>query len=197
MAWLAESACCLGLLELGVAALEFGDVGEDADDAVVGRAPLADPDPASVGIALLDGGVRMTVLLDAAPRSSRAAGMPPVSAMSALDGRREDFAERAAGREQVGDAGKERAIAAVGDDQAIIGVEQQEALGDRLDRRLDRAALGVGLGLEPLALGVARLEEAERLRHAADLVVAERRDGDVLSPPDHGRHGGVETRAAA
>ena len=56
----------LGLLQFGLASLHFGDVGEDPDDAVIGRAPLADPDPAAVGIVLLEFALRMEEMLEAA-----------------------------------------------------------------------------------------------------------------------------------
>ena len=82
----------LGLLQLALALLELGDVGVDGDRAAVRRLPLADPDPAAIGIMLLDHAVRLAVLAEAA----REPGFRRHSAEigdAALDDRRGDDAK--------------------------------------------------------------------------------------------------------
>ena len=151
----------------------FGDVGVDRDRAAAGDPPLADHDPAPVatllhmrfaGIAMLQQAFGGPFLL--APLGIRD--------QAALGGSSDDRLERRAGNDNIGDAGiHDFAVAAVAEDEPILGVVESKAFGDAFDR-IHEALARFGHLAQVLLLdldgGIA--EEPQRLGHAADLVAA-------------------------
>ena len=77
--------------------------------------------------------------------------------------------------------GEDFAIFAVGKQDPVFGVEQDEAVRDRLEGGSDRASLPLRLIFQSLLLDGARPEKPERARHGAEFVPALRGDLDIVA----------------
>ena len=148
----------LGFFEFGLAALEFGNVGVNADDAAAGRQLFADADPIAGGIVLFDDALRILVLLEAIFEPVVCAQVADIGD-PAIESGGKNIAECHAGNDHIRQTGEQRAIITVGDDQVVVGVEEHKSFGYRLDRRFDRASLRVRFRLKALAFGIAGFEQ--------------------------------------
>src|SRR5487761_1626229 len=120
-------------LELCFPLLQRGDVDADADNAAVGGAPLDDLAPVAVVIGAGEVGVCRAML-------RHALGHPGVDVVAdVLDVtaggvRAQQLLERRARHEQLRRLGKIAVRRAVADDDTVVGIAQQEARRNALDR---------------------------------------------------------------
>src|SRR5579883_176277 len=112
--------------------LQIGDVGADADCRAIGRAVVADADPAFVRKRHLEGGARR----GAQPQALGEPGFALARGngnRAGIDDGAHDVGKAGAGSNGGFGAGKEVDEFPVGEDEAVLGVEEGEALGDAFD----------------------------------------------------------------
>ena len=168
---------------------QLGDVGIDRDCAAAGDPPLADHDPAPVaallhvrfaGIAMLQQALGGPVLLASLG----------VGDQAALGRSSDDRLERRARNDDIGNAGiHDFAVAAVAEDEPVLGVVEGEAFGDAFDR-IDEPLARFGHLAQVLLLDLDRgvAEQPQRLGHAADFVAARRRQRRPQVAAGDGEH---------
>ena len=165
------------ILQFALALLQIADVGEHGDQPAVAGRMLADLHPAPVGeFAFADlaglalGHQAVDLGLDVAVLDLE---------QSALDASAEKLRPQRAGRQFVGQFGKIVLVDAVRHHQPVVGIEQHEAVGDRLNRVEHLGARRLGLVMrhaQRLGLLPAVDREAEMGRELhchLDIVVVE------------------------
>ena len=119
-----------------LALLHLGDVDADADEAAVGGAALVDQDAAAVGQALLEGGAGIAHAVHAT-REPFLLAPGGFRILATRDADPERVLQAAPDREQVGAALIDLGVALVPEQIAPLGIQDDDALRQRVERLAD------------------------------------------------------------
>ncbi len=141
---------CLAVAQRPFLLLQPGDIGADADDAAVARPPFVDQKPAAVRDLMFEGaiGIAMAGEPFGDPLFDAAGGLGDVAGFGAGA---DDLLEGDAGPDQGSEFHVHRPVLLVAQDQAVLRIEQGEALAHAFDAvaqellGLARALLGPAL----------------------------------------------------
>jgi hypothetical protein len=164
----------------------FGDVGADADDATFCRAAVGDAQPAAVGQLQFEAAFATAMALDPLLDPGLGIGRR-LRVLAARDSAAHDHLEAAARGHEIAAHGEEFAIPTVAGDQALVGIPQDEAVADALERVGESRLSALQLVLDVAPLGDVE-DDAVAIDRLARLVE------DPLPALEHAAHAAVPMR---